>query len=443
MSSILIRNAQVITMDQDERILDQADILIENEIIQEINTDFSVAQAASKNKNKVEKIIDAKGKLVLPGFINAHTHTAMTLLRGYADNQNLDKWLEEIEPIKNKMQSGDVYWGTMLAISEMIRNGITCFADTYLHFEAICQAIIDSGLRGVAAYELADLEPRKTINLDHVLRKIKLWNNKGDGRLTTCFGPHTITHCSGLLLRQIAELSRKNKIPIHIHLAETKKEVNDIKRKYNLSPIELLSKYDFFSQNQVVAAQAIWLGDRDMTIFRNNKVSVVTCPSSNLKLASGICPTHQLINYGINVAIGTDGPASNNSLDVLAEAKLASLLAKYFSSDSAALGASKAFKMATINGARSLGLEKEVGSLEVGKKADLIIMDSSGTNYLPNHNLIANIIYAGQSADTETVIVNGRILMENKKILAFDEEKVKVEFNKRVKRLFDKGKDEK
>lgn len=429
MANILIKNAKIITMDSDDRIFDHADILIEKNLIKKISSE-SIA-------NKADKIIDAQGKLVLPGLINAHSHAAMVLLRGYAEDLPLDKWLQDkVFPIEEKMQPEDIYWGTMLSIAEMIKNGITCFADSYLHFESICQAIVDSGVRGVSAYGLADLEPRKSINLLDVLKKINNWQQKGDGRLKTCFGPHTITHCSGLLLRQIAELARKNKIAIHIHLVETKKEVSDIKRKYQLSPIELLSKYDFFSQNQVAAAHGIWLGDRDMTILKNNKVSVVTCPSSNLKLASGICPTHQLINYGVNVAIGTDGSASNNSQDVLEEAKLASLLAKYFSSDPAALGVLKALKMATINGAKALGLENEIGSIEVNKKADLIILDNKSTQFLPNHNLIANIVYAGKSADTETVIVNGKIIMENKKIIAFDEEKVKREFEKRVKILF-------
>lgn len=428
--SILIKNAKIITLDKDERVLDQADILIEKNLIEKISTE--------PIKDKVDKIIDAKGKLILPGLINAHTHSAMTLLRGYADNQNLDKWLKAIEPIEVKMQPEDVYWGTMLAISEMIRNGITCFLDMYSHFESISQAMIDSGIRGVNSLALVDINQTEKIDLDQKLQTILAWQNKGDGRLTTCFGPHAPYTCSGLLLRNVSNLARKNHLPIHIHLAETKKEVNDTKRKYQMSPVELMVKYDFFSQNQVIVAHGIWLGDRDMTIFKNNKVSVVTCPSSNLKLSSGICPAYQLTNYGVNVALGTDGAASNNSLDILAEAKMVSLLAKYFSQDASVLNAQLALKMATINGAKALGLENKVGSIEVGKCADLIIVDSKGTQYLPNHNLVANIVYAGKSSDTETVIVNGKILMENKKIVAFDEEKVKREFAKCVKILFTK-----
>jgi len=428
LSTILIKNAQVVTMNGQDQILDHANILIDNNIIKKIS--------AETINDKADKIIDAKGKLVLPGFINAHTHAAMTLLRGYSDNQNLDKWLENIGPIEGKMQPEDVYWGTMLAITEMIKNGVTCFLDMYSHFGSISQAIIDSGIRGVNSLALVDVNQADKVNLDDKLKTIVSWHGKGDRRLTTCFGPHAPYTCSGLLLRNISNLARKNHLSIHIHLAETRKEVSDIKRKYQMSPVELMVKYDFFSQNQVIVAHGIWLGDRDMTIFKNNKVSVVTCPSSNLKLNAGICPTHQLTNHGVNVALGTDGAASNNSLDILAEAKLATLLAKYFSSDPAALGANKALKMATINGAKALGLAKEVGSIEVGKCADLIIMDNSGPQYLPNHNLIANIVYAGKSSDTETVIVNGKIVMENRKIIAFDEEKVKMEFNKRVKTLF-------
>jgi len=429
LSTILVKNAKVVTVNEQDQIFDCANILINDKLIQKIS--------AEPIKDKVDKIIDATGKLVLPGLINAHTHAAMTLVRGYCDNQNLDKWLETVGPIEQKMQPEDVYWGTMLAITEMIRNGITCFLDMYLHFGNISQAIIDSGIRGLNSLALIDIDQMDKIDLDNKLYIIKNWQNKGDGRLTTCFGPHAPYTCSGLLLRNVSNLARKNNLPIHIHLAETKKEISDIKRKYQMSPVELMVKYDFFSQNHVIVAHGIWLTDRDMTIFKNNKVSVVTCPSSNLKLNAGICPTQQLTNHGVNVAIGTDGAASNNSLDVLAEAKLVALVAKYFSQDASALSANLALKMATINGAKALKLNDKTGSIEEGKLADLIIMDLNGPQYLPNHNLISNLIYAGKSSDTETVIVNGKILMENKKIIAFDEEKVKREFNKRVGTLFE------
>ena len=374
-----------------------------------------------------DKKIDAKGKVALPGLINCHTHVAMTLFRGVAEDKPLDVWLRgTIWPLEAKLTRDDIYFGALLGCLEMLKSGTTCFADMYFHEDMIARAVSESGLRAVLAEGIIEAGDRARGEemLNASARFAKSFNGYADGRVKTMLGPHAAYSCSQELLVKVREKALELGISVHIHLAESEELFKDYKERYGCgSEVEFLDKLEFFS-GHVLAAHCINLSESDMHVLANRGVNAVYVPVANMKLGLGAARVKELLGLGVNTALGTDGPASNNTLDMFETMKFGALLQKFVYRKPEVLSAREVLEMATINGAKALGLEKSIGSLEVGKKADIILIDLSKPHLKPLHNVYASILYSARGSDVDTVIVDGKILMENRVVKTLDEHAV-------------------
>jgi len=422
---ILIKNIKEIHSPFSENKKDQY-ILIEDQIIKKIDK-----MSAYEQSIKYDYLIDAADKIVLPGFINTHTHAAMTLMRGYADDMPLDKWLQnKIWPFEGRIDSEDIYWGTALAVMEMIKTGTTTFSDMYFSMEKVAELVDKSGIRAVLAEGLIESNDGQN-GLNEALNFALDYNGAAGGRITTMLAPHAPYTCGRDYLKQIKDLAYKNEIPVHIHLSESKKEVSDFLNNYQCSPIKFLADFDFFD-NHILAAHCVNLEPGDLKILKENRVQIAHNPMSNAKLANGIAPIKQYLENGLNVSLGTDGVSSNNSLDMLKEAKMASFLQKIKYEDPTVIDTKKILEILTVNGAEALKLN-DLGLIEEGKKADLQLIDlKSDTFYYPHHNNLSNLFYAADSRSIDTVIVDGKILMENNELKTLDQEKIYYEAEKRA-----------
>ncbi len=384
-----------------------------------------IGKSTSATNINAETKINAKGKVAIPGLINCHTHVPMTLFRGIAEDQPLDTWLKKtIWPLEAKLKSEDVYAGALLGCLEMIKSGTTCFADMYFHEDKVAMAVDESGLRGVLAEGIIEAGNKalgkkmfdKSVNFAKSFHK---WVN---GRINTMLGPHAVYSCSPKLLMKIGNKASALNIGVHLHLAESKRMFRKFE-KYDSTEVEFLDRIGFL-KGHILAAHCIDLSKKDMRILSKRGVNVVYVPVANMKLGSGTAKIKDLMNLGVNVSLGTDGPASNNTLDMFETMKAAALLQKLVYKDPSVLSAYETLKMATINGAKALGLDKNIGSLEVGKKADIVLIDLSKPHLTPLHNIYANIVYATRGSDVDTVIVDGKILMENSQVKTLDEQAV-------------------
>lgn len=381
---------------------------------------------------EAEETIAAEDMVALPGLVNCHTHAAMTLFRGYADDLPLRRWLEEkIWPLEGKLDKEDIYWGTQLALVEMIRSGTTTFADMYFHMEVVAQAVVEAGLRACLSQGLIGMQDVLGLRLKAGESLAREWQGAGEGRITIMLGPHAPYTCAPDYLIKVAERAARLGVGLHIHLAETKQEVEEIRSKYGLPPVAHVAKLGLF-QVPTLAAHCVHLTEEEIGILAQNEVGVAHCPESNLKLASGVAPVPALLAAGAVVGLGTDGAASNNNLDLLEETRTAALLAKGISGDPTALKAEEALAMATINGAKALKLEKDIGSLEVGKKADIILLKTCGAHWQPRNEVVAHLVYSARGSDVDTVIVNGRVIMADGQLQTLDEERIYSEVNRRM-----------
>jgi 5-methylthioadenosine/S-adenosylhomocysteine deaminase len=372
--------------------------------------------------------IDARGKLVMPGFINGHTHVPMTLFRGLHDDVTLDDWLRKyIFPAEAKNVTEDfVRWGTRLAAAEQIRSGVTTFADMYYFEDAVAEETKAAGMRGVLGETWIDFPAPDNKNETEMLRYtdsfLKKWN--GDSLIHAAVAPHSIYTCSQKTLQDAAGLARKYHAPILIHVAEMKKEWDDSEKQNGLSPVQFLDKIGILGP-EVVAAHCIFVDDADRKTLTQRQVGCVHNPSSNMMLASGVSRVPEMRAAGIAVGLGTDGPAgSNNDLDLMEEIDLAAKLAKITKMDPLALNAKAVVEMATIEGARALHMEKEIGSLESGKKADLIVIGLDRPNAVPMYEVYAQLAYALKGNDIETVVIGGRVVMRDHQLLTVKEDEV-------------------
>ncbi|MCS7197182.1 MAG: amidohydrolase [Candidatus Bipolaricaulota bacterium] len=373
---------------------------------------------------RFETVIDGHNKLALPGFVNAHTHLAMVLLRGYSDDRNLQDWLEhDIWPAERKLTEEDVYWASLVGIAEMLRSGTTAFSDMYFFMDAVAQAVKESGMRALLSYGIIAPSPgeRAQRELSITEKFLKDWHNAADGRIRVAVGPHAPYTCCDAVWQDATALARQYNTLIHTHLQETRTEVNDSIKEYQKSPTERLASLGVF-QAKTVVAHGVHLSDNDVKILVERGVGLAHCPTSNLKLSSGIAPVKRYKELGLRVGIGTDGAASNNNLDMLEELRLAALLAKR--DDPTALPAAEALQMATRVGAEILGFEG-VGRLAEGAQADIILVETQGAHWQPGHNPVSDLVYAAQASDVTTVIIAGRIVMKDREILTFDEERAK------------------
>ncbi|MCJ8313205.1 MAG: TRZ/ATZ family hydrolase [Saccharospirillaceae bacterium] len=370
------------------------------------------------------QLIDRTEHIIMPGLINAHNHAAMTLLRGYADDMGLMTWLNEyIWPAEAKWVNDDfVYTGTQLAIAEMLKSGTTCFSDQYFFPLACAKAVDESGMRAQIAPPVIDFANNWAKDAqDHIDQTLALAKQyKNHERISIAFGPHAPYTVSDQPLTDIAALSKQQQLPVHIHIHETAFEVNDAVEKLGKRPLARLHELGLLNKN-LQAVHMTQLNDDEIQLLVEHQVSVVHCPQSNLKLASGICPITALTKAGVNVCLGTDGAASNNDLDLFCEMRTAALLAKGTTGDPTSISAEQAIKMATINGAKALGLSAKIGSLEVGKQADFCIIECNHLNTSPMYNVASSLVYSTNSAQVSDVYVNGVCLLQDKQLLSLDE----------------------
>lgn len=424
---ILIREATVITLQADDGIIRDTDIVVDGQTI-------SYVGPQKLWEESFDRVINGRGKLVFPGFVNAHGHAAMTLLRSYADDVPLMYWLEKrIWPVEAKLKREDVYWGTMLAVLEMIKGGITTFTDMYFFMDQVAEAAEEAGIRAVLARGLVGIGHMAEKGLEESEQFVNTWQGRGNGRITTMLGPHAPYTCPPDYLKRVMALQETLNVPIQIHLSETLDEVDRIKKEYGVSPAVLLKNTGLL-EKPVLAAHCVHLSEEDMDILQEYNVHVAHNPGSNLKLGSGIAPVPDLLTRGITVGLGTDGAASNNNLDMMEEMRLAALLHKGSRMDPTAITAQQALAMATRESAKAVFLD-DVGTVEAGKKADLVMIDLQRPHLTPQHDLVAHLVYAAQPSDITMVMVNGQILLEDGQLTTLDEEKILYQAQQRAMHL--------
>jgi len=370
--------------------------------------------------------IDGHGKLVMPGLINAHTHIAMTLFRGLAEDVPLNAWLENvIWPREAKLKPQDVYAGALLGCAEMIETGTTCFNDMYLFMDQVAEAVTKSGLRAVLAEGMIEQgDPEKGQEALHKGEVFaKNYDRFAGGRVRTRLGPHSEYSCSPEFLRKVKDKADSLGVGIHMHLAESKPYADSVATKLGKSATRQLEEIGFLD-DQLIVAHCIHVDQEEMNILAHHRVGVAHCPVSNMKVALGIAKIVDMIGRGIPVGIGTDGPASNNHVDMLKDIKIAALAQKSLYADATALPAKKLLRMATIDGAKALGLDGEIGSVEVGKKADLILIDLNKPHLSPPADPWTTVAHSAMGSDVDTVIVDGRMLMQSRRLTELNEEEV-------------------
>ena len=382
-----------------------------------------------------EKVIDGKDRLAIPGLVNCHTHSYMSFMRNVADDLSFMDWLfGSIDPIEQQMTDEDTYWGACLAIIEMMKSGTTCFNDMQMNIHQTTRAVKESGMRAVISRGLIG-----SGNDEAGQMRLRQAYEERDAaadceRLSFMLAPHAPYTCDEGFMRIVSEEAKKNHMGIHVHVSESESEREQIKEKYGCSPIEMADRNGLFDV-PAIAAHCVQITKSDMEILKAKNVSVVTNPASNMKLGNGFAPVPEMLDMGINVCIGTDGAASNNSLNLFHEMSLLALIHKGVKRTPQCISAKENIRIATINGAKALGLEKEIGSLEVGKKADIAILNLNSPSLTPRNNLIAGLSYSANGSEVETVIIDGKITMENRKILTMDEDLVYKKINEIIVRL--------
>ena len=418
---LIVDGGIVVTMDGPRTIYTNGAVAVQGDTIAAVGP-----QAEIEAKYTAPQTIDAHGGLVLPGFINGHTHVPMTLFRGIHDDVTLNDWLYKyIFPAEAKNVNEEfVRWGTRLAAAEQIRAGVTTFADMYYFEDAVAEETKAAGMRGVLGETFIDFpapdNKSEAAMLAYTEKFLKKW--QGDPLIHAAAAPHSIYTCSQKTLQDAAALARKYHAPILIHTAEMKKEWEDSEKAHHMSPVQYLDSIGVLGPD-VVSAHCIFVDAADRKILADRQVGCVHNPSSNMMIASGVAPVPEMRAAGIAVGLGTDGPAgSNNDLDLMEEIDLAAKLAKITRMDPLALNAKAVVEMATIDGARALHMEKEIGSLEAGKKADLVLINLDEPNAVPMYDVYAQIAYSLKGCDVETVIIGGRVVMRNRKLLTVDEE---------------------
>jgi 5-methylthioadenosine/S-adenosylhomocysteine deaminase len=417
--SVAIKNGLLLTMDKENRVIQNGFLgILEDEIVyigKEPEDFFS------------DEIIDANGGIVLPGLINAHTHVPMSLFRGLAEDIPLKQWLEDyIFPIEKRLNPELVYTGSLLSCAEMIMSGTTTFCDMYCFEDEVAKAAKKAGMRCLISEGLFDFpSPNYGDNIEdgynYTQWLIEKW--KDDPLINVAVGPHTPYTCSEEVLRKSKEIAEAYGVPIIIHLAETELEVQEIRKRHGKTPTEYLHDLRILGPN-LIAAHCVHLSKGDLELLKNSNTKVVHNPECNMKLASGISPVPEMLNMGICVALGTDGSASNNNLDLFQEMDTASKLHKISKMDPSVMDAVTVVKMATIYGAKALGMEKLIGSLEVGKKADVIVLNTNTPHMIPLYNPFYGIVYSATGADVVCSIINGKVVMKEKRLVTLDIEEV-------------------
>lgn len=423
-ADFLLVNALVLTMDEQMRQFYPGAVAVVGDSIAAVGEEAVVRQEFTS-----AHVVDCQGKVVMPGLINAHTHVPMSLMRGLADDLRLDVWLQGyMWPVEREFVSPEfVRLGTKLSCAEMLRSGVTCFADMYFFEQDVAAATAEAGLRAVCSQTVLKFPAPDAASYEDSLAAarqfIQAW--KGHPLIVPSVAPHAPYTCTAEILRASAQLAAEFDVPLHIHLSETALEVENMRREHGMPVIPYVKKQGLF-EAKVLAAHCVYVDEGEMRTMLHAGAGVAHNPSSNLKLASGFAPVKKMLDVGLNVGIGTDGPASNNDLDMFEEIRLAALIAKAISNDPTAVPASQALLMATRMGAQALHIGHLTGSLEVGKRADLIVVDLSPVHNSPRfrrdpENPYAQLVYAAKAADVTSVMVNGKWLMVDRQLLTLNE----------------------
>ena len=422
----LVTNAYVLDMVGDVPNIDKKDILINDNIIEKVDKDIDKSV-------EVDERINAKNMLVMPGLINTHTHLAMSIFRGYKTDKKLMDWLENaIFPVEDKLKPEDIYWNSYLSCLEMIKSGTTTCNDMYFGMNKTVEAIRDTGLRAVVAWCIKDDSIKDKV--EQTREYAKIYNNDENGKIkiyVSADAPHT---CNPDTIKLCVDLAKELNTGLHIHLAETIDEETKIKSRYNKRSTEYLNDLEVFDV-PVVLAHGIYVSDSDIEILKKIKGGISHNPISNCKLSSGICDVVKLRKNGINIGLGTDGIGSTTTMDMFEEMKTAAYLQKVNTMEPSSISAYDILKMATIEGAKVLGMENEIGTLEPGKKADMIFIKTDKLHMCPANDVCANLVYSSNGADVESVMIDGKVIMQNRKMLNLDEKQVMRQVKKIAKRL--------
>src|SRR5882724_3588645 len=432
-AELLVLGGTIVTMDSSRRVIENGAIAISGGKILAVGP-----RAELERQYAAAQIIDARNRLIIPGLINGHTHIPMTLFRGLADDLDLQEWLTKyIFPAEAKNVTEEfVRAGTRLGLAEMIRGGTTTYCDMYYFEDAIADETAKAGVRGVLGETLIDfpVADNKTNAeaMAYVERYVQKW--KGNDLIVPAVAPHAPYTVSEEHLKAVRAFSDRTGAPIVTHISETKREVDDSLKAKGASPIDYLSRIGFLS-NRVIAAHMVWPSSGEIETLKKLGVGIVHNPQSNMKLASGVAPVPEMLKDDLPVGLGTDGAASNNDLNLWEEMDTAAKLHKLISKDPKVVTAQEAFEMATIRGARALHLEKEIGSLEAGKRADIAIVDLDDLNQTPYYNIYSDLVYATKAGDVRTVVIEGRVVMRDRRLLTLNEETIKADARRYRERI--------
>jgi len=429
-ADILVYNGTVLTLDKGNTIIPKGFVTIEANTISSVGAD-------GEGLAKTRKTIDAEGGFILPGLINGHTHAAMTLFRGLADDLPLMEWLNNyVFPVEGKMDADFVRVGSLLACAEMIMSGTTTFCDMYLFEEEVAKAAKESGMRCVVGEVLYDFPSPNYGLLEkgfaYTEALIERW--KGDPLVSIAVEPHSLFTCGLDLLKRANDIALSNGVPLIMHVSETKIEVEEIQNRCGKPPVKLLRDLGLLGPH-FIADHCVYVDQSEVELLAEHNVSVVHNPESNMKLASGIAPVPEMMAQGVNVALGTDGCASNNNLDIFAEMDTAAKLHKVNKLDPTVMDAQTLLRMATADGARALGLEHRIGSLEVGKRADLIVIDTKKPHLIPLYNPYSHLVYAACGHDVKHSIIDGNVVMENRELLTLNVEDTLARANEKANKV--------
>ena len=430
---LIVSGGTVVTMDGARHVIENGAIAIKAGRIEAIGRANEIDQ-----RYAAREVINATGKVVVPGLINGHTHVPMTLFRGLADDLDLQEWLTKyIFPAEAKNVTEEfVRVGTRLGLAEMIRGGTTTYCDMYYFEDAIADETSKAGMRAVLGETVIDfaVADNKTNAeaMAYVERFVKKW--EGNALIVPAIAPHAPYTVSEEHLQAVRAFSDRTGAPIVTHISETKREVDDSIKAKGASPIDYLNRIGFLN-NRVIAAHVVWPTEEELGLLKTLGVGIVHNPQSNMKLASGVAPVPEMLKQDLPVGLGTDGAASNNDLNLWEEMDTAAKLHKLISRDPKVVNAQEAFEMATIRGARALHLEKEIGSIEKGKRADLVVVDLDDLNQTPYYNIYSDLVYATKAADVRTVIIEGRVVMRDRRLLTLNEETIKAEARRYRERI--------
>jgi 5-methylthioadenosine/S-adenosylhomocysteine deaminase len=417
---LIVRGGTIVTMDGEHRVIENGAIAITGGRITAVG-----AAAEIERNHRARETVDARGRIIIPGLINGHTHVPMVLFRGLADDLELNEWLTRyIFPAEARNVTEEfVRTGTRLGLAEMIRGGTTTFCDMYYFEDAIAEETARAGVRGVLGETVIDFPaPDNRTNAEmmaYTERFVQRWRNHP--LITPAIAPHAPYTVSEANLRAVRQFSDRTGAPVVIHVAETRREVEDVGRAQGgARPVEYLARINFLN-NRTIAAHVIHVTTAEIETLRRFGVGIVHNPQSNMKLASGVAPVPEMLRLNVFLGLGTDGAASNNDLNMWEEMDTAAKLHKLISNDPRVVSAREAFEMATIRGARALHLEREIGSLEVGKRADIVIVDADSLHQTPLYNIYSQLVYSTKASDVRTVIIEGRVVMRDRRLLTIDE----------------------